>query len=41
MKGVGRLGSKIRGLGFNMWTLAATYIAMTRNTTALLEDSKR
>ena len=41
MKGVGRFGSRIKGFGFNMWTLVATFIVMTRNTPALLEDSKR
>lgn len=41
LKGVGRFGSRIKGFGFNMWTLVATFIVMTRNTPALLEDSKR
>ena len=32
LRGVGKLGNKIKGFGFNTWTLVATYIVMTRNT---------
>ena len=41
LRGVGKLGSKIKGSGFFMWTLVATYIVMTRNTHGLLGVSRR
>lgn len=41
LKGVEKLGSRIRISGYNMLTQEATFIAITRSILALLEASKR